>query len=82
MDSKKYKMFRGELRGDRIQVMLGTIQSKTCCLLVCYLKAQKLEYTKLLFLSVFLYGYETWSPTLMEEHRLRAFENRVPRGML
>jgi hypothetical protein len=23
-----------------------------------------------------LYGYETWSPTLREEHRLKVFENR------
>jgi hypothetical protein len=28
-----------------------------------------------------LYGYETWSLTLREEHRLRVFENRVLRGM-
>jgi hypothetical protein len=26
-----------------------------------------------------LYGCETWSLTLSEEHRLRVFENRVPR---
>jgi hypothetical protein len=26
---------------------------------------------------VVLYGYETWSLTLREEHRLRVFENRV-----
>jgi hypothetical protein len=26
-----------------------------------------------------LYGYETWSVTLREEHRLRVFENRVLR---
>jgi hypothetical protein len=26
-----------------------------------------------------LYGYETWSLTLREEHRLRLFENRVLR---
>jgi len=26
-----------------------------------------------------LYGCETWSPTLREEHRLRMFENRVLR---
>jgi hypothetical protein len=29
--------------------------------------------------SVFLYGCETWSLTLREEHRLRVFENRVLR---
>jgi hypothetical protein len=28
---------------------------------------------------VVLYGYETWSLTLREEHRLRVFENRVLR---
>jgi hypothetical protein len=75
-------MFREELRGDRIQVMLGTIQSKTCCLFVCYLILQKLEYTKHLFLPVFLYGCETWFPTLLAEHRLRVFENRVLRRMV
>jgi hypothetical protein len=30
-------------------------------------------------LSVVLYGCETWSLTLREEHRLRVFENRVLR---
>jgi len=30
-------------------------------------------------LSVVLYGYETWSVTSREEHRLRVFENRVLR---
>jgi hypothetical protein len=30
-------------------------------------------------LPVVLYGYETWSLTLGEENRLRAFENRVLR---
>jgi PAS domain-containing protein len=28
---------------------------------------------------VVLYGFETWSPTLREEHRLTVFENRVLR---
>ena len=26
-----------------------------------------------------MYGCETWSPTLREEHKLRVFENRVLR---
>jgi hypothetical protein len=26
---------------------------------------------------VILYGFETWSLTLREEHKLRVFENRV-----
>jgi hypothetical protein len=30
-------------------------------------------------LAVVLYGCETWSLTLREEHRLRVFENRVLR---
>jgi hypothetical protein len=32
-------------------------------------------------LPVVLYGCETWSVTLREEHRLRVFENRVLRGI-
>jgi hypothetical protein len=32
-------------------------------------------------MSQSLYGCETWSFTLREEHRLRAFENRVLRGV-
>jgi hypothetical protein len=32
---------------------------------------------KTIILPVVLYGYETWSSTLREEHRLRVFENRV-----
>jgi hypothetical protein len=34
---------------------------------------------KTIILPVVLYGYETWSLTLREEHRLRVFENRVIR---
>jgi hypothetical protein len=29
--------------------------------------------------SLVLYGFETWSLTLRDEHRLRVFENRVLR---
>jgi hypothetical protein len=32
-----------------------------------------------IILPVVLYGWETWSLTLSEEHRLRLFENRVLR---
>jgi hypothetical protein len=32
-----------------------------------------------IILPFVLYGYETWSLTLREEHRLRVFENRVVR---
>jgi hypothetical protein len=34
---------------------------------------------KTIILPLILYGYETWSLTLREEHRLRVFENRVLR---
>jgi hypothetical protein len=34
---------------------------------------------KAIILPVVLYGCETWSLTLREEHRLRVFENRVLR---
>jgi hypothetical protein len=36
---------------------------------------------KSIILPVVLYGCETWSLTLREEHRLRVFENRVLRGI-
>jgi hypothetical protein len=36
---------------------------------------------KTIILFVVLYGYETWSPTLREERRLRFFENRVLRRL-
>jgi len=32
-----------------------------------------------IILPVVLYGCETWSPTLRDEHKLRVFENRVLR---
>jgi hypothetical protein len=34
---------------------------------------------KTIILPVVMYGFETWSLTLGEEHRLRVFENRVLR---
>jgi hypothetical protein len=39
----------------------------------------KNEIYKTIILPVVLYGCETWSLTLREEHRLRVFENRVLR---
>jgi hypothetical protein len=41
------------------------------------MKASACEYT--IILPVVLYGCETWSLTLREEHRLRVFEKRVLR---
>jgi hypothetical protein len=39
----------------------------------------KIKIYKTIILPVVLYGSETLSLTLREEHRLRAFENRVLR---
>jgi hypothetical protein len=41
----------------------------------------KVKICKTIILPVVLYGCETWSVTLREEHRLRVFENRVLRRM-
>jgi hypothetical protein len=41
----------------------------------------KVKIYKTIILPVVLYGCETWSVTLREEHRLRVFENRVLRGV-
>jgi hypothetical protein len=42
-------------------------------------KNTKIRIYKTIILPVVLYGWETWSLTLREEHRLRVFENRVLR---
>jgi hypothetical protein len=39
----------------------------------------KVKIYKTIVLPVILYGCESWSLTLREEHRLRVFENRVLR---
>jgi hypothetical protein len=39
----------------------------------------KIKIYKTIILPVVLYGCETWTLTLREEHRLRVFENRVLR---
>jgi hypothetical protein len=43
---------------------------------VCYVKDQDIQNYNF---TVVLYGCETWSLTLRDEHRLRVFENRVLR---
>ena len=42
-------------------------------------KKLRIKINKTKILPVVLYGCETWSLTLREEHRLRVFENRVLR---
>jgi hypothetical protein len=44
-------------------------------------KNVKIRIYKTTILPVILYGCETWSLTLREEHRLRVFGNRVLRGI-
>jgi hypothetical protein len=56
--------------------MLDTIQSRTFCLPS---KSVKIRIYKSIILPAVLYGCETWSLTLREEHRLRVFENKVLR---
>jgi hypothetical protein len=60
-------------------VILATIRSRTFCLLVCCKKNLKIGIYKTIILPVVLYGCETWSLALREEHRPRVFENRVLR---
>jgi hypothetical protein len=65
-----------KLRTNKTQVMLPAIQFGIFCLLVCCLKNVKIKIHKTIILPVVLYGFETWSLTLKEEHRLRVLENR------
>jgi hypothetical protein len=44
-----------------------------------HIKILKIKIYKTVILPVVLYGCETWSLTLREEHRLRVFEKRVLR---
>jgi hypothetical protein len=59
--------------------MLATIQSRTFLSSRLLSKNIKIRIYKTIILPVVLYGWETWSLTLREEHRLRVFENRVLR---
>jgi hypothetical protein len=59
--------------------MLAVIQSRIFCLPVSYIKKQKIKIHSTVILTVVLYGCETLSLTLGEEHRLRVFENRMLR---
>jgi hypothetical protein len=54
-----------------------SVQNLLSSRLLC--KNIKIIIHKTIILPVVLYGCETWSLTLREEHRLRVFENRVLR---
>ena len=43
------------------------------------ISALKIKIYRTIILPIVLYGFETWSLALREEHRLRVFENRVLR---
>jgi hypothetical protein len=58
--------------------MLAIIQSEIFRLPIPY-KKLNIKIHRTVILSLVLYGRETWSLTLREEHRLRVFENRVLR---
>jgi uncharacterized membrane protein len=57
----------------------AAILCRTICLLVCCQKNLKIRIYKTIILPVALYGCETRSLILREEHRLRVFENRMLR---
>jgi hypothetical protein len=59
--------------------MLPIIQSKIFCLSVSYKKKTKSKIHETVILPVVMYGCETWSLTLRDEHRMKVFENRVLR---
>jgi hypothetical protein len=59
--------------------MHATIRSRTFSPLACCQKNVKVVVYKTIILPVVLYGCETWSPAVREEHKLRVFENRVLR---
>jgi hypothetical protein len=61
--------------------MLTTIQFIISHLCVSYLKNIKIRIYKIIILPVDLYGCETWSLILGEEHSLRVVENKVLRGI-
>jgi hypothetical protein len=63
MSSQKFKMYK---------IILLPIQSSVS-------RNIKVKIYKTVILPVVLYGCETWSLTLREEHRLRVCENRVLR---
>ena len=65
---------REETRAEWIQGMFAIILCRIFCLPAFYPKIQRLRCTGTIILPVVLYGFETWSLTLREEHRLRVFE--------
>jgi hypothetical protein len=66
----------------RINLRNACCHSVQSLLSSCLLSSKlKVKIYKTIILPIVLYGCETWSLTLTEEHRLRVFENRVLRGI-
>jgi hypothetical protein len=70
------------------EINSGLNSGNACCRSVHSLLSSRLLSRKLkvkiyrtIILPVVLYGCETWSLILREDHRLRVFENRVLRGI-
>jgi len=66
-------LFRKKLRADCYYSVQNILSSSLLS------KMLKIKIYRTIILPVVLYGCETWSLTLMEEGRLRVFENRVLR---
>jgi hypothetical protein len=64
---------------DEIWGTLATMQFRIFLSSCLQSRNVKIKLYKTIILPVVLYGCETWSLTLREEHRLRVFENRVLR---
>jgi hypothetical protein len=71
-DEIKSRLISGNARYYSVQNLLSSR----------HIKKLKIKIYKTVILPVMLYGCETWSLTLREEHRLRIFENRVLRKIL
>jgi hypothetical protein len=70
-------VFTKRLRADQIREIYHLVQSLLSSRLLS--RNVKVRTYKPVILPVVLYGCETWSLTLREEHRLRVCENRVLR---
>jgi hypothetical protein len=64
-----------KLMGDLILALLATSRSRTFCYRL-QSKNVNIKIYKIIILPFVLYGCETWSLTLREEHRLRIFGSR------
>jgi hypothetical protein len=58
-----------------VEIFVSIVQSVLSSRLLS--RNVKVKIYKTMILPVVLYGCETWSLALREEHRLRVFENRV-----